>query len=81
MMSVAKQLSGSNLVYLVRLKEQPTNLDAWYYVKVKAKTLVPIFLKKVTMGINLLEFGDILYSGWGTEPPDNIRQTVKKLFS
>ena len=72
--------SRSNLVYLTKLKEEPSGKDAWYYVQVKNKALVPIFLKKVKTGINLTDYGTVLYSGWGTEPPEDIKQKIREQF-
>jgi hypothetical protein len=72
--------SRSSLVYLVRLKEEPSELDAWYYLQVKSKTLESIFLKKIKTGINLTDYGTILYSGWGDEPPEDIKQKIKEQF-
>ena len=78
--SIVKASQGG-LVYLAQGKEKPTNQDAWYYVQIKSKSLVPIFLKKIKDGIDLLDYGTILYSGWGAEPPEDIRQKIKVQFS
>ena len=73
--------SRSDLVYLVTAKEKPTNMDAWYYVQIESKSKVPIFLEKVKKtGLNLTEYGKVLYSGWGTEPPEDIKAKIKEEF-
>ena len=67
------ETSRSELVYLARLKEEPSGKDAWYYVQLKNKALVTIFLRKIKTGIDLREYGKVLYSGWGKEPPEKIK--------
>jgi|GEM_PF-2605764 len=75
----ATRASQSGLLYLVTAKEKPTGKEAWWYVLVHSKQIVPIFLKKVqTTGLSLTDYGDVLYSGWGKEPPEEIRQKVKE---
>ena len=76
----ALKVSQSDLVYLVRAESKPSMEMAWYYVQVESKAKLPIFLKKVKTGLNLEEFGTVLYSGWGTEPPDDIKQKIKEQF-
>lgn len=72
--------SRSSLVYLAKLKEEPSGKDAWYYVQIKSKALVPIFLKEIKTGITLTDYGTVLYKGWGTEPPEEIKQKIKEQF-
>ena len=72
--------SQSDLVYLAKGKEHKTGKDAWYYVQIKSKALVPIFLKEIKTGITLTDYGSVLYKGWGTEPPEDIKQKIKEQF-
>jgi hypothetical protein len=76
----ALKASKSDLVYLVRAKEKPSNEDAWYYVQVHTKQKLPVFLEKVKTGLNLTDYSDVLYSGWGTEPPEEIKEKIKEQF-
>ena len=55
---------------LVRGKDK--GRAAWHYVLVK-KHLLGLFLKRVKGGrVNVADFGDILRSGWGKDPPEGI---------
>ena len=55
---------------LVRGKDK--GRAAWHYVLVK-KHLLGLFLKRVKGGrVNVADFGDILRSGWGRDPPEGI---------
>ena len=57
-------------IQLVRGKDK--GRAAWHYVLVK-KHLLGLFLKRVKGGrINVADFGDILRSGWGKDPPEGI---------
>ena len=81
-MSFAQKIKSSsgNLVYLVR--GQDKGRDAWHYVQVKDKITLAIFLKEINGGggdISL--YGDILYSGWGKNPPDDIIKKVQENYS
>jgi len=77
----ALAVSLNDLVYLIRAESKPSMQMAWYYVQLDSRLKLPIFLKLVKTGLNLKEFGIILYSGWGTEPPDDIKQKIKERFS
>ena len=55
---------------LVRGKDK--GRAAWHYVLVK-RHLLGLFLKRVKGGrVNVADFGDILRSGWGKDPPEGI---------
>lgn len=70
--------SSSELVYLVRGKDN--GIDAWHYVFV-AKNKLPLFLKKVDSGsIDVAEYGNVLYSGWGQDPSQDIIDKVKEQY-
>ena len=80
-MSFAKRINSSlgNLVYIVRGKDK--EMEAWHYVLVKDKALLPIFLKKAAGGpIDVSQYGKILYSGWGENPPDDIVNKVQEQY-
>ncbi len=52
----------------------------WHYIKVE-KNKLPLFKKALEKdSIELADFGEILFSGWGESPPDNITKQVKKMF-
>ena len=72
------QSSRSDLVWLVTGFDG--GLPAWYYVQVE-KTKLHLFKARNKDSANLTDYGTILYSGWGTEPPEDIRQKIKEQFS
>ena len=77
----AVKASEKALVYFVKSKAKPNRAAAWYYVKLTHKLKAPIFLNKLKTGANLLDFGTVLYSGWGVEPPEDIKKKIKEEFS
>lgn len=73
------QHSRSDLVYLVRGKDEGRR--AWYYVLVDPMKL-SLFLKKIEIGsLNLEDYGEILASGWGNDPPETIKQRITSEYS
>lgn len=76
----AVKASQSGLVYLVKAKEKKAGEDAWYYIQIDSKAKLPIFLEKVKTGLTLTDYGVVLYSGWGREPPEDIKQKIKERF-
>ena len=63
-------------VYLVQAKEK--GRSAWHYVVVE-KYLVGLFLKRSFRGgFNVADFGILLESGWGKNPPENTLEKVNK---
>ena len=71
--------SSSNLIYLVRGKDQ--GKAAWHYVKVRDKAILPIFLKKADGGpIDVSEYGEILHSGWGENPPEDVVKDIEENY-
>lgn len=48
----------------------------WHYVKVDMLKL-PLFQKALKSGsLDVAEYGEILFSGWGVNPPPEIRRHV-----
>lgn len=69
--------SRSELVYLVSGVD--AGLPAWYYVHME-KSKLQLFKARNKDSSNLTDYGTILYSGWGEEPPTDIRQKIKEQF-
>ena len=70
-----KEMSTGRL-YLVRGKDK--GRAAWHYVLVK-KHLLAIFLKRTNGGrLDVADFGDVLGSGWGKNPPKGTRDKILK---
>lgn len=70
------QGSRADNIYLVRGNDI-TKRPAWYYVMVEKmkKRLFEIDAKKGQ--INLTDYGTILYSGYGENPPEETKKTMK----
>ena len=50
---------------------------AWYYLDVILLRL-PLFQRRIgNESLRLTEYGQILFSGWGENPPENIRMQVE----
>lgn len=73
------QNSQGELVYLVRGKNK--GREVWHYILVD-KAKLPIFSAKVKSGaLDIAEYGKILYSGYGKNPPQDIIDAIKKQYS
>lgn len=73
-----RKATMADLVYLVKGVDDGRN--AWYYVLVD-RLKVSLFLKALNDDIIHLEnYGAILYSAYGDEPPQNITDTLKKEY-
>ncbi|XP_022805986.1 serine/threonine-protein phosphatase 6 regulatory ankyrin repeat subunit C-like [Stylophora pistillata] len=58
-------------LFLVRGKDR--GKAAWLYVLVK-RTVFPLFLRRTQGGsLNVANFGQVLKSGWGEDPPGSVR--------
>ncbi|MGL9732291.1 MAG: hypothetical protein ACR5KX_06065 [Wolbachia sp.] len=74
----ATRRSRSDLIYLVRGKDR--RRSAWHYVLVD-KDKREIFLAKSRTGsIDVADYGEILYSGWGEDPPQEIVDKINEEF-
>ena len=63
-------------LYLVRGKVK--GKPAWHYVMVE-KQLLGLFLKRTKGGsLNVADFGNVLESGWGKDPPENTGEKIVK---
>jgi len=73
------QSANGHLVYLVRGKDSGKPL--WHYVLVDANKL-PIFLKKIEGGsLDVADYGKVLYSGWGENPPEEVKIFIEEKYS
>jgi hypothetical protein len=65
-------------VFLVR--DNHNGEDVWFYILVDAVKL-PIFRKKIGReSIDLQGYGKILYSGYGKNPPEDIKKKLHQEF-
>ncbi len=73
------QTSRGDLVYIVRGEDR--GRKAWHYVLVD-KVKLPLFKQKLKEGdLDVSHYGEILYSGWGENPPPEIVEAVKRQYS
>ena len=71
--------SRSELLYLVRGKDKGEK--CWHYVMVD-KFKLPLFKEKLKTGsLDVADFGQILQSGWGENPPEDIVAKIKAEYS
>ncbi|XP_013397079.1 ankyrin-1-like [Lingula anatina] len=74
LMNKRGDLYEGSLVYLVRGKDR--GRPAWHYVLVKMKLYEAFLGKPLGGSINVGDYGKVLHSAWGNDPPDDI---VKKI--
>ena len=75
---VTTKSANADLIYLV--KGIDDNRNAWYYVLVD-RLKVSLFLKALNDDIIHLEnYGKILYSAYGDEPPKDITDKIKEEY-
>ena len=71
--------NSTKRIYLVR-GDKDKGRAAWHYVLVK-KHLLGLFLKCVKGGrVNVADFGYILRSGWGKDPPEGTGDKILKEY-
>ena len=76
--SIGYKENSRETLYLVLGKDR--GRAAWHYVLVK-KHLLGLFLKRVKGGsLDVAEFGDILRSGWGKDPPEGTTDKILKEY-
>ena len=69
--------NASDRIYLVRGKDR--GKPVWHYVLVE-KALLPLFLRRTKGGsLDVADFGLILTSGWGKDPPENVRKNINEM--
>ncbi len=73
----AKKISSNKKLYLVNGIEDDGR-TAWYYLEVDALKEA-IFKRKCTIdsSFDIRDFGTVVASGWGSSPPDDIRQKME----
>jgi hypothetical protein len=72
------QSSRNELIWRVTGKDK--GRDCWYYIQLEKSKLEMFKAKLKTDSFELTDYGKILYSGWGAEPPENIKQKIQEQF-
>ncbi|APR98296.1 hypothetical protein [Wolbachia endosymbiont of Folsomia candida] len=70
--------SRSDLIYLVRGKDR--GKSAWHYVLVDKEKREMFLAKSRTGSMDVADYGEILYSGWGEDPPQDIVDKINEEF-
>ena len=69
--------NASDRIYLVRGMDR--GKPVWHYVLVE-KALLPLFLRRTKGGsLDVADFGLILTSGRGKDPPENVRKNINEM--
>ncbi|MGL9688293.1 MAG: hypothetical protein ACR5K6_00630 [Wolbachia sp.] len=74
----ATRRSRSDLIYLVRGKDH--GRSAWHYVLVDKDKREMFLAKSRTGSMDVADYGEILYSGWGEDPPQEIVDKINEEF-
>lgn len=74
----ATKRSRADCVFLVRGKDR--GRSAWHYVLVDKDKKEMFLAKSRTGSIDVALYGQILHSGWGEDPPQDIVDKVNKEF-
>ncbi|QOD38258.1 hypothetical protein [Candidatus Wolbachia massiliensis] len=74
----ATRRSRSDLIYLVRGKDR--GKSAWHYVLVDKEKREMFLAKSRTGSMDVADYGEILYSGWGEDPPQEIVDKINEEF-
>ena len=54
----------------------------WHYVLlVDDEGIIEMFLQTVQSGnVDLADFGEVIKSGWGQNPPDDVKEWIQKKY-
>ena len=66
-------------IYLIRGKDK--GKQAWHYVLVDEDKIVTFNAKVKSGNIDVADYGTVLYSGWGQDPPKDIKHKIDLRFS
>lgn len=77
--SYAQGVKGLHKIYWVRGKDR--GRAAWHCVKVP-KNIEQMFLAKARSGsIDVADYGEVLHSGWGENPPDDLKKRIEEEYN
>ncbi|MBD0391543.1 hypothetical protein IC220_03615 [Wolbachia endosymbiont of Pentalonia nigronervosa] len=74
----AARRSRSDLIYLVRGKDR--GRSAWHYVLVDKEKREMFLAKSRTGSMDVADYGEILHSGWGENPPQEVVDKINEEF-
>ena len=73
------RLLKGNQIYLVRGKDR--DKQAWHYVLVDEDKIEAFNAKVKSGNIDVADYGTVLYSGWGQDPPKDTKRKIDLRFS
>ena len=74
-----QSLRKDGVLYLVRGRDGDE--PAWHYIWVEKRKL-PLFTQALKQGeIDIVQFGGVLRSGWGDNPPPDVIQAMEEEYS
>ncbi|XP_022805983.1 ankyrin repeat and protein kinase domain-containing protein 1-like [Stylophora pistillata] len=69
--------NAKHRIYLIRGKDR--GKPVWHYVLVQ-KARLPVFLRRTEDGsLDVADFGKVLKSGWGKDPPESLRKEIREI--
>lgn len=75
-MSFASRLQSSRNELLWLVKAKDNSIDCWYYVLVE-KMKLQMFIKHLKSDfMHVNDYGEIIMSGWGKEPPESVKKKM-----
>ena len=66
--------------YVYTVRGQDRGWDAWHIVLVKPKLLDQFKKKIMTGSIDVADYGEVLYSGWGKDPSEDVLKKIEEEF-
>jgi len=71
--------SRQSLIRLARGNED--GIATWYYVKIDNNKF-SLYEQRMKRGeeIDVYDYGQVLYSGWGENPPEEITQKILEIY-
>jgi tetratricopeptide (TPR) repeat protein len=66
------------LIYLVRGKDE--GREAWHLVKIARSKLAAFKQELQTRSLDVSEYGDIIRSGWGKDPPEEVMKELTEQY-
>ena len=75
-----QEVNEASRVYLVRGKDR--GKPAWHYVLlVDDEDTIDLFKEKIASGtVDVANYGQLLESGWGADPPNEVVDKIQKRF-
>ncbi len=68
--------SRDELLRLVTGKDQ--GQDAWWYIRLKPELFEQYKTALKQDSIDLEQYGEVLFSGWGKKPPDEVKKKIEE---